>query len=147
MDDFASVWNRVTGTQQPEHETTVLKRWIRDKMDSVNAYAEILKAPLPPKVRETLKRILTEERRQLKQLRTMQYLRLAVDEAPEWRTEQHGKPLLQCLRERYSAETAQSESFRRNDACRRDLAAVSQRLAEEEDSHAALLRRLIESLL
>ena len=59
MDDFASVWNRVTGTQQPEHETTVLKRWIRDKMDSVNAYAEILKAPLPPKVRETLKRILT----------------------------------------------------------------------------------------
>ncbi len=147
MDDFAAVWSRVTCTQQPEHETTILERWIRDKMDSVNAYAEILKAPLPHNVRETLKRILQEEQHQLKQLRTMQYLRLAADDIPARRPEQQRKPLLQCLRERYSAETAQSESFRRNDACQRDLAAVSQRLAEEEASHAVLLRRLIESLL
>jgi rubrerythrin len=147
MDDFASVWGRVTGTQQPEHETMVLQRWIRDKMDSIHAYTGIMQAPLPPNVRDTLKRILREEQRQLKRLRTMQYLRLAADDLPEWKEEQQKKPLMQCLRERYNAEIAQGESFRRNSACRQDLAAISLRLAEEEDSHAAILRRLIESLL
>jgi rubrerythrin len=145
--DFAAVWGRVTGEIPAENELSRLRRWIRDEAEECSAYEELLHASLPSAIRETLRGILREERRHLKQLQTLYYLRTGDSAVPAHAGNGKRMPFLQAMRERYAAELSQSESYGKAAAEKKDLAALCLQLSAEEEMHALQLRRIMERLL
>ncbi len=145
--DFASVWSRVTGGRPAEDELTKLRRWLRDEAEGIRSYETMLRYRLPPHARETLGTLLKTERRHLRQLRTLYYLRTGDSWLPPKPEEQEQPPLMKSLRERYAAVLAQEESYRQAASERRDTAALCESLAGEEAANAAQLRELTRRLL
>ena len=146
--DFASVWSRVTGVRPAEDELTGLRRWLRDEAEGIRAYEALLRRKLPASAEQTLRALLQAERRHFRQLQTLYYLRTGDNHIPPSQSPTPPQPLMKALRERYAASLAQAESYRRGAASeKRDLAALCARLSEEEETQAALLRKLTGRLL
>ena len=145
--DFASVWNRVTGTNTAENELATLQRWIRDEAEGVRSYEALLHGKPPAPAVETLWAFLRQQRRQLRQLQTLYYLRTGDTFAVSLPERREMQPWMKALRERYEAALTQAEGYRQAASKRRDTAALCAMLAEEKDGQASRLRQLAERLL
>ncbi len=144
---FASVWNRVTGTNTAENELAKLQRWIRDEAEGARSYETLLHGRLPAPAAETLRGILRQQRRQLRQLQTLYYLRTGDTLAVSLPERREMQPWMKALRERYDAALTQAEGYRQAASERRDTAALCAMLAEEKEGQAIRLRQLAERLL
>ena len=145
--DFAEVWGRVTGGRPAEDELTRLRRWIRDEWEGIAADEALLSQRVPPQVRKTLSVLLSQEKRRLRKLQAVYYLRTGDVCIPPKTARQAASPLMKTLRERYSALLTQADGYRNFPEEPRDLAGLCAELAAEKEAHAFRLRQLVESLL
>ena len=145
--DFAAVWGRVTGGRPTEDKLTKLRRWIRDEWEGIAADEALLRRRIPAPVRKTLSALLSQEKRRLRKLQAVYYLRTGDVCTQPKPVRQAAAPLMKTLRERYAAILTQADGYRNFPEEPRDLAALCAELAAEKEAHASRLRQMVESLL
>lgn len=154
MDNFDSVWRRVSADEMPmttsagETEEERLKRFMDDEARDASTYARMASRSSDSRRARLFRQMSSDESRHLRKLQTWYFILTGDTYAPK-----PGKPemtsMLGLMRAQYKGELAGSKEY--NDAAR---ATKYERLAElytenaaDEASHAKQLEQMIEEIM